>query len=163
LNAYQEYVDIEKIVDKETMLKYLAFRSRDNARTPMQWNSSVNSGFTNGTPWFTINDNYQEINVENDLSNPDSIFYYYQKLIELRHNCDLVVYGDYEVLDMDDEEVFTYRRRYNDETLLVINNFTNQDVIRDYGQDSGALLISNYADDKHTRLRAYESKVYLLK
>ena len=163
LNAYQEYVDIEKIVDQETMLKYLANRSRDNARTPMQWDSTVNSGFTKTTPWFTINDNYPEINVKRDLADPDSVFYYYQKLIELRHNCDLVVYGDYAVLDLEDEEVFTYRRRYNDETLLVINNFTAQDVIRDYGQESGALLISNYDDDKHTRLRAFESKVYLLK
>lgn len=163
LNAYKEFVEVEKIVDKETMLKYLAYRTRDNARTPMQWNGRTNAGFTKGQPWLAVNPNYSQINVEKNLVDNNSVFYYYQKLIELRHNSDLVVYGDYAVIDMEDEEVFTYRRRYNDETLLVINNFTSHDVIRDYGQENGALLIGNYLDDKNTRLRPYESKVYLLK
>ena len=163
LNAYKEFVEIEKIVDKETMLKYLAYRTRDNARTPMQWNRNNNSGFTEGTPWLAVNSNYSQINVEENLADSNSVFYYYQKLIELRHNSDLIVYGDYAVIDMEDEEVFTYRRRYNDETLLVINNFADHEVIRDYGQENGALLIGNYADDKNTKLRPYESKVYLLK
>jgi Glycosidases len=110
-----------------------------------------------------VNPNYSQINVEENLADSNSIFYYYQKLIELRHKSDLIVYGDYAVIDMEDEEVFTYRRRYNDETLLVINNFTAHEVIRDYGQENGALLIGNYVDDKNTRLRPYESKVYLLK
>ena len=163
LNAYKEFVEVEKIVDKETMLKYLAYRTRDNARTPMQWNQNNNSGFTDGTPWLAVNPNYSQINVEENLADSNSIFYYYQKLIELRHKSDLIVYGDYAVIDMEDEEVFTYRRRYNDETLLVINNFTAHEVIRDYGQENGALLIGNYVDDKNTRFRPYESKVYLLK
>ncbi|GEO57748.1 glycoside hydrolase family 13 protein [Companilactobacillus bobalius] len=163
LNAYKELVEVEKIVDKETMLKYLAYRTRDNARTPMQWDRGTNAGFTEGQPWLAVNPNYSQINVEENLEDSNSVFYYYQKLIELRHNSDLVVYGDYAVIDMEDEEVFTYRRRYNDETLLVINNFTSHDVIRDYGQENGALLIGNYVDDKNTRLRPYESKVYLLK
>lgn len=162
LNAYKEFVEIEKIVDKETMLRYLAYRTRDNARTPMQWNNSINSGFTTGKPWLAVNPNYLKINVEENLNDADSVFYYYQKLIELRHNSDLIIYGDYAVIDIEDEEVFTYRRRYNDETLLVINNFTAHEVIRDYGQENGALLIGNYSDDKNTRLRPYESKAYLI-
>lgn len=129
----------------------------------MQWNQNNNSGFTDGTPWLAVNPNYSQINIEENLADSNSIFYYYQKLIELRHKSDLIVYGDYAVIDMEDEEVFTYRRRYNDETLLVINNFTAHEVIRDYGQENGALLIGNYVDDKNTRLRPYESKVYLLK
>ncbi len=162
LNAYKEFVEIEKIVDKETMLKYLAFRTRDNARTPMQWDDTENGGFTQGRPWFALNSNYKEINAKENLEDEDSVFYYYQKLIELRHNNDVVVYGDYSVIDLDDEEVFSYRRRYNDETMLVISNFTDKDVIRDYGQVNGKLILSNYSDNKNTRLRAYESKVYLI-
>jgi len=162
LNAYKEYVELEKIVDAKTMLRYLAFRTRDNARTPMQWDAGHNAGFTDGKPWFALNSNFKDINVEENLADADSVFYYYQKLIKLRHSSDLIIYGDYSVIDLDDEEVFSYRRRYNDETLLVINNFTDKDMIRDYGQVNGKLLISNYTDNKNTQLRAYESKVYLL-
>ncbi len=83
-------------------------------------------------------------------------------MIDLRHNSDLIVYGDYELLDPEDEEVFAYKRRYNGETLLVISNFTDKEVSRDYNQSKGKLLIGNYSDDKDTEFRAYESKVYLL-
>jgi len=163
LNAYKEYVEDEKIVDKDTMLKYLSYMSRDNARTPMQWDESKNAGFTSGTPWFGLNPNYPEINAKDNLADKDSVFYYYKKLIDLRHNNDIIVYGDYELLDPNDDEVFAYKRHYNNETLLVISNFTNKEIVRDYNQNNGKLLISNYENDEGTKLRAYESKVYLFK
>lgn len=84
-------------------------------------------------------------------------------MIDLRHNSDLIIYGSYELLDPDDEEVFAYKRRYNDETLLVVSNFTSKELTRDYGQKDGKLLIGNYDDDENMNLRPYESKVYLFR
>lgn len=163
LNAYHEFVDDEKIVDKDSMLKYLSYKSRDNARTPMQWDKTKNAGFTSGKPWFELNPNYQTINARDQIEDSNSVFSYYKKLIELRHKSDLIIYGDYELLDPEDEEVFAYKRRYNGETLLVISNFTDKEITRDYGQKDGQLLIGNYDDDKNMDLRPYESKVYLFR
>jgi len=163
LNSYREFVEDEKIIDKDTMLKYMSARSRDNARTPMQWDENKHSGFTSGEPWFALNPNYKDINARDQIEDKNSVFTYYKKLIQLRHDSDLIVYGDYELLDPEDNEVFAYKRRYNGETLLVISNFTYQELTRDYGQSQGKQLISNYADDKNMELRPYESKVYLFK
>lgn len=162
LNAYQEYVEIEKIVDAQTMLRYLAYRSRDNARTPMPWNAQDNGDFTNAKPWLALNPNYKTINVEASLQDPDSVFYFYQQLIKLRHQYDVIVYGDCCVVDLEDEDVFTYLRHYKGQTLLVISNFTDQEVARDYDQHEGRLLLGNYTDDLDTTLRPYETKIYLL-
>jgi len=110
-----------------------------------------------------LNPNYKDINARDQIEDKNSVFTYYKKLIQLRHNSDLIVYGDYELLDPEDNEAFAYKRRYNDETLLVISNFTDQELTRDYGQSQGKQLISNYADDKNMELRPYESKVYLFR
>lgn len=163
LNAYHEFVDDEKIVDANSMLKYLSYKSRDNARTPMQWDENKNSGFTSGKPWFELNPNFKEINARDQIEDSASVFSYYKKLIDLRHNSDLIVYGDYELLDPEDEQVFAYKRRYNGKTLLVISNFTENELTRDYGQSKGKLLISNYDDDLDMEIRPYESKVYLFR
>jgi len=163
INAYRELVEDEKIIDSESMLKYLSYKSRDNARTPMQWDQTKNAGFTSGKPWFSLNPNFDEINARNQIEDSDSVFSYYKKLIRLRHQYDIIVYGSYELLDPEDTEVFAYKRRYNDETLLVISNFTDKELTRDYDQKQGATLIGNYSDDQNMELRPYESKVYLLK
>ncbi|WP_338231170.1 glycoside hydrolase family 13 protein [Companilactobacillus muriivasis] len=163
LNAYHEFVDDEKIVDKDSMLKYLSIHSRDNARTPMQWDKNKNAGFTSGKPWFELNPNFGEINARSQIEDEKSVFSYYKRLIDLRHNSDLIIYGDYELLDPEDEQVFAYKRRYNDENLLVISNFAEETVTRDYGQSKGKLMIGNYDDDLDMEIRPYESKVYLFK
>ncbi|KRK42856.1 trehalose-6-phosphate hydrolase [Companilactobacillus crustorum] len=163
LNAYREFVEDEKIIDKTSMLKYLAAKSRDNARTPMQWDDNKNAGFTNGKPWFELNSNYQEINARDQIEDKNSVFSYYKKLIELRHNSDLIIYGDYELLDLEDSQIFAYKRHYNNQSLLVISNFTDKKLTRDYGQKKGNLLISNYPDDLDMEIRPYESKVYLFR
>ena len=161
LNAYHQLVEQEKIVSGPTMLKYLSHISRDNARTPMQWDNSTNAGFSQAKPWFALNPNYTTINAEAEIGQPDSVFSYYQRLIALRHNSDLIVHGSYEELDPDDDQVFAYRRHYQGQTLLVISNFTDQTVTRDYQQATATeKLIGNYADDQGTTLRPYESKVY---
>lgn len=162
INFYHELVEQKKLVDGPTMLKYLAHMSRDNARTPMPWDVTANAGFTDGTPWFALNPTYPTINAQAALADPDSVFYYYQKLIKLRHQTPIIRYGTYQEVDPDDEAVFTFRRHYQGQTLLVMTNFTDQSVERDYGQAQATQrLIGNYADDQGTTLRPYESKVYL--
>ncbi|MGY5339489.1 glycoside hydrolase family 13 protein [Levilactobacillus spicheri] len=164
INFYHELVEQKKLVDGPTMLKYLAHMSRDNARTPMQWDATLNAGFTAGTPWFDLNPNYTQINAKAALADQNSVFYYYQKLIKLRHETAVIRYGTYEEVDPDDDEVFTFRRHYQGQTLLVMTNFTDQTVQRDYQQaTANELLISNYDDDQGQTLRPYESKVYLFK
>ncbi|MCC7667780.1 glycoside hydrolase family 13 protein [Liquorilactobacillus satsumensis] len=162
LEAYHDLVDTEKLIDHETMMRYLATESRDNARTPMQWDNSQNSGFTSGKPWLELNQNYSEINVERELEDKNSVFYFYQKLIALRHQSDLIVYGNYTELDPADAEVFAYKRQYEGKTLLVISNFTSHKVTRSYATPSAKkLLLSNYQDDHEDVLRPYEAKAYV--
>ncbi|MHA5122486.1 alpha-glucosidase [Oenococcus oeni] len=164
INFYHELVEQEKIVDGPTMLKYLANISRDNARTPMQWNDKNNAGFSSAKPWFALNPNYKSINVEDSLADKNSVFYYYQKLIKFRHNNEIIKYGSFEEIDPDDDQVYAYRRHYEGKTLLLISNFTDKIVSRDYGQsNASSLLIDNYEDDKVNELRPYEAKAYLFK
>ncbi|WP_439424996.1 glycoside hydrolase family 13 protein [Oenococcus alcoholitolerans] len=163
LNIYQEMVKENKIVDAETMMKYIAHSSRDNARTPMPWDQSANGGFTKGSPWYRLNPNYQQINVQQALNDQDSVFYHYQKLIDLRHKNDLIKFGSFEEIDPDDQEVYAYRRHYQGQTLLVISNFTSKDISRSYPEEkTGKLIISNYRDDQGEKLRPYESKAYMI-
>ncbi|EHN59754.1 glycoside hydrolase family 13 protein [Oenococcus kitaharae] len=164
LNAYHEFVDKEGLVDGKTMLAYLANMSRDNARTPMQWDNSDNAGFTNGHPWYALNANYPEINVQSALTDPDSVFYYYQKLIALRHDFDVISLGSFQELDPHDDKAFAYFRQLQGQRLLVVSNFTKQNIRRDYNQQvAKKMLIGNYADSGQDSalFRPYESKVFL--
>ncbi|MBW1606228.1 alpha-glucosidase [Lactobacillus sp. Sy-1] len=162
LNAYHELVDEKHLVSGPQMLEYLAARSRDNARTPMQWNSESNAGFTDAQPWYALNPNYDQINVAESLSDPTSVFHYYQQLIQLRHANEVVKYGNYLELDPDDGECFAYVRQLESRRLLVISNFTENQIERDYGQNQGTRLIGNYDDDLGVSIRPYECKVYEL-
>lgn len=163
INAYHQLVDDQGLVDPATMLKYLALHSRDNARTPMQWDASANAGFSNHQPWEKVTANYRRINVAQALDDPDSIFYYYQQLIAFRHTMPVITDGDYALVagNEDDPAVYAYTRRDAAMTLLVILNYTDQVVERHYAVPATAkLLISNYQDDQGTTLRPYEAKVY---
>lgn len=155
---------------KEEALAILQEKSRDNARTPMQWSNGAHAGFTSGEPWITLADNYKTINAENAVQDPNSIFAFYQKLVELRKEYDIITYGDYQLLLADDERIFAFTRNWNDETLLVISNFYSEEAtahipLRETRE--AEVLLSNYADtdqlsDKIS-LRPYESIVYHLK
>ncbi|BDZ29705.1 alpha-glucosidase [Lactiplantibacillus sp. WILCCON 0030] len=162
LNAYHHFVDDEKRVSAPTMLAYLAHISRDNARTPMQWNANLNAGFSTGTPWLKVNQNYPEINAERTLAQPDSVFSYYQQLIKLRHTLPVITTGNYQLLAPDDAEVYAYLRQDDQQTLLVVCNFTAMAQTRHFAQlpAQAKLVISNYADDRGDQLRPYEAKVY---
>lgn len=160
-NAYKYLVETDHLVDASTFLKYVRAKGRDNARTPMQWNANDQAGFTTGTPWLKLNANYLDINVEMALADPDSIFYHYQKLIQLRHDLPIITTGEYLLLDPEDAQVYAYKRLEATEELLVICNFTNEGQIRLYPMpDEAELLISNYLDDQHELLRPFEAKIY---
>ncbi|ENG7990902.1 alpha-glucosidase [Vibrio vulnificus] len=126
LNFYK--VKTESGVSHQHMMDAIHENSRDNARTPMQWSASPNGGFSQAEPWIEVNPNYPEINVEQALADSDSIFYHYQKLIELRKQHPAIVYGDFTPLYAEHDSVFAYVRSHQDEQLLVINNFSDQDV-----------------------------------
>lgn len=164
INAYHELT--EKCgVSHDEMMGYLKRISRDNARTPMQWDNSKNAGFTTGTPWIKVNPNYVTVNAADQVKDPDSVFSYYKKMIRLRHENPVIVYGDYELLEPDSEEVFIYTRTLDGEHLMVICNFTDHEVtvseaVMDQIPDQSEVLIANYADDEGKVLRPYEAKVY---
>lgn len=163
INAYQQFVEDEHLIDSKSMIKYLGLHSRDNARTPMQWCSGKNAGFSAHEPWEHMNSNYKTINVERALADPDSVFYYYQKLIELRHTLPVITDGKYQLVagNENDEEVYAFTRKNTEMTLLVILNDTAHDLNRHYDAPKDAkLLISNYADDLGDHLRPFEAKVY---
>ncbi|WP_347360611.1 glycoside hydrolase family 13 protein [Vibrio vulnificus] len=126
LNFYK--VKTESGVSHQHMMDAIHENSRDNARTPMQWSASQNGGFSQAKPWIEVNPNYPEINVEQALTDSDSIFYHYQKLIELRKEHPAIVYGDFTPLFAEHDSVFAYVRSHQDEQLLVINNFSDQDI-----------------------------------
>lgn len=185
-NAYfekiEDYKDVESI-NAYNMLKaegksedytmaVLKQKSRENARTPMQWANSQNAGFTSGTPWIKVSSNYKNINVENALKNEDSIFYHYQKLIKLRKENDIVSYGDFQIILENDPEIFAYIRCYNNEKILVINNFygnnTTFNLPEEFNLNGEAeILISNYKDTKNNisklELRPYEAVAFHIK
>lgn len=178
-NAYfdklEDYRDIESInfftelteagiMTPEYMMKCLMLRSRDNARTPMQWNASVQGGFTSGEPWIRINPNYKEINAVQQLGDPDSVFHYYQKLIRLRKEKDIIVYGDFEALCRDDDKIFAYTRKLDQKKLLTVCNFSDQDAEMEIPEEfAGAqCLITNLGRtvfDRNFVLRPYEAFV----
>jgi oligo-1,6-glucosidase len=167
INAYNELVNTG-IVKHEQMMKFLRFKGRDNARTPVQWNKEENAGFTSGTPWIAVNPNYKEINAESQLSNKNSVFHYYKKLIALRKQYEIIVYGDYKLFMEDSKEIFAYERNFENQTLYILNNFTNKNVkafIPEKMKEKEAnYLITNYNDCniKETEiLRPYEAVVIM--
>lgn len=171
LNAYRELVE-EKRIEPAVALEMIRPASRDNARTPMQWDGREHGGFTTGMPWIQVNPNYRTINVEQALADPNSIFYYYQRLIWLRKENPVIVYGRYDLILEDDEEIYAFTRTLGTERLLVILNFRgNRPVFVLPGEvlfREKALLIGNYeveGDEDIGRLvlRPYEARVYRLR
>ncbi len=168
INAYHQYVDNGILTDDE-MMRYLKEISRDNARTPMQWDDSDQAGFTTGTPWIKVNENYKEINAKNALADPDSVFYYYQKLIRLRHEMPIVVYGKYHVLMEKDPSIFAYERVLGNDHMVVACNYTDQEaacsLFAGYDLDGEDVvaeeLISNYKEHRLGILKPYETRVVL--
>ncbi len=176
VNSIDEFKDIETKNVIKTMKslhlpqkyidKSIRNGSRDNARTPMQWNNTINAGFSNATPWLKVNNNYQEINVEKEVNDPNSIFHYYQQLIKLHKELDIVKNGIYTDLLPKSKHIFAYERKLNNEVLLIISSFTNKKVncylLNNYPNYKVTLLLNNYSCDENFLL-PYQCKVYLLK
>ena len=164
INAYRELVESGLYTDGD-MFPKIAHKSRDNARTPMQWDASENAGFTTGKPWIAVNPNYKKINVADQLKREDSVFHYYQKLIRLRKENEIIVYGNYELLLPEDENIFAYIRTLDNQKLLVVCNFSKSEQKFDFsGYENAKVLISNYNRDAREDgiLKPYEATVLLL-
>lgn len=170
-NMYREYVE-ERGYDPQAVLVTIHAKSRDNARTPVQWDAGAQAGFTSGTPWIKVNPNYRTINVAQALADPDSILHYYRRLIQLRKENPIIVYGRYDLIVDADEQVYAYTRTLPDDRLLVILNFSADTPVfalpGDIGFSAHDLLIANYpvepSDDiRLLTLRPYEARVYRLR
>ncbi len=168
INAYHELVGSD-VFTHEQMMRYISRRGRDSARTPMQWDASENAGFTSGTPWIAVNPNYERINAAEQTGREDSVYHYYRKLIRLRREHEIIVYGRYYLIPEGGEEIYAYMRAYGKEKLLVICNFTKAQqsfaVPRELHGRKNELLIANYADapwqiTTEYALRPYEALVY---
>ena len=148
------------LVKEADAVEIMRRQSRDNARTPMQWDNSPYAGFTAGKPWLRVNPNYAEINAEKEVNREDSVYSYYRELIRLRKESDLIVHGDFEMLCPDSEEVFAYVRTLEGKKLIVACNFTDHPAAFSLPQEfeGGRLLIGNYGDEAPGGiLRPYEA------
>ncbi|MGE7615274.1 glycoside hydrolase family 13 protein [Paenibacillus sp. NPDC101420] len=170
VNMYKEYLAAGH--SEEKIMNSIYIKGRDNGRTPMQWNSEPQAGFTTGNPWLAVNPNYKDINVEKALADPDSIFHYYKKLIELRKQHEIIVYGNYSILAEENEQVYAYLRTLGEEQLLVVLNFFGEPTTFELPStvkfQAKELLIANYEvnpeEELNTiQLRPYEARVYKLK
>ena len=167
INAYHDLVD-DGILDHEKMMRYIRCKGRDNARTPVQWDDSDNAGFTTGEPWIDVNPNFKEINAKEQMAREDSVFHYYQKLIKLRHEKDIIVYGEYKLLFANHPSLYVYSRTLGEEKLLVVCNFSKENQTMELPDDFQGkdvqVLISNYKDievRKELILRPYEAIVIM--
>ena len=173
-SCIEDFFDVESVnmyrerkqmgYPEEEIIKSLCAKSRDNARTPMQWDNSPGAGFTEGTPWCRVNPNYTKINAEEALKDQNSIFYYYKKLIRFRKEEPILIYGTFELLCPEDEYVFAYTREWKGKKWLVVGNFYEKSACFDY-HGKGRALLSNYEQASETRLeqmklRPYEATIY---
>ncbi|MFC6347832.1 glycoside hydrolase family 13 protein [Vagococcus carniphilus] len=145
VNMYHERLSLG--FTKEEIITSINGKGRDNARTPMQWDKTENAGFTTGTPWLHVNPNHKEINVESALEDKNSIFYTYQKLIQLRKDNPIVVWGEYELQETADK-VFSYVRTYENKTWLVVTNLSNEEQAFKTDAKIKEVLIENMATPK---------------
>ena len=163
INAYKQYVTDHKMVSSEEMLKCFDAVARDNARTPMQWDDSENAGFTKGTPWIKVNPNYKEINAASQTDDPDSVFNYYKKLIKLRHENPIMVYGLFKPMLTDNDAIYAYERELDGKKLVVACNWTKESQKCNlFDETEGSELISNYDTHEKGILKPYEARAVLI-
>ena len=163
-NVYRERT--EQGYETSDIMASIYAKSRDNARTPMQWDDSANAGFTKGEPWIKVNPNYQEINAKRQLRDPDSVFHCYKALIALRKKHDVFAEGDFELLLPEDPAFFAYVRTYLGERLYVICNFYGKTIAcpNELQKNAMELILCNYEDISNpAKLRPFEARVYFLK
>ncbi len=178
-STIEDYQDIESVnwaraareqgLANDEIMAALSVKSRDHARTPMQWDDSPQAGFTSGTPWLPVNPNYTKINARAAVADPDSVWHHLRRLIEIRHTHDVVVHGDYRLLLPEDEQVYAYSRSWDGDRLLVLANLSGQQVVLDLGDEvttlDAAVLVATHPDTGHrdgtVTLAPWESRAYL--
>lgn len=158
---------MEEGTPREEAMNYIYASSRDNVRTPMQWNAQPEAGFTTGTPWLGVNPNYADINVAESLKDPNSIYHFYKEMIALRRDNEALIYGSYELVLPLHKEVYAYKRQGNSETYLVVVNVFNDSAEVDLTPfDLKELVLTNYevpnSLEKDIQLRPYEARLYRL-
>ena len=163
INAFHELTEQGKMTE-EDMMAAIGYKGRDNARTPMQWDDSAYAGFSTANPWIMVNPNYTKINAKDQVNREDSVFKYYQKLIKLRHESELIVYGTYDLILDDDKDIYAYICTLGDEKLIVYCNFSENTREVELPEEfvNKKVLISNYSDAKANQkitLRPYEAIV----
>ena len=161
-NVYKER--IEQGFNKKDIMHSIHIKARDNAGTPMQWNDSENGGFTTGKPWMKVNENYKYINVDENLNDENSIFYHYQKLINLRKNNKVIQYGKYILLDENNPSVYAYKRVLDDKSIVVICNFYENPITFELdGIEKLNVVLNSYKDTNietgKIHLRSYEAVI----
>ena len=166
INAYWELTG-KGIFKEEEMLRFLRYKSRDNARTPMQWDASPNAGFTEGEPWIMVNPNYGEINAADQIGREDSVFSFYKELVKLRKEKPVIVNGEYRLLDPESEDVFVYERSFHEEHLLVVCSFAEKELLwrlqEKMAGQAAKRVIGNYEGQQwgpELMLRPYEASVW---
>jgi len=163
LGQYQQAVDQEGRSPAD-VLTVLRARGRDNARTPMQWDGSPHAGFTTGEPWLAVNPNYEQVNAEAAAKDPESVYHFYRRLAELRHEEPAVVYGDFEMLLPHDERLYAFTRTHGDTTLLVIGNFSGESVRAEIADaaawEAAELLLTNAAAPQGLVLQPWQAVIY---
>ncbi|MFW0111064.1 glycoside hydrolase family 13 protein [Rothia sp. P5766] len=165
INFYDDLVTQRQQISADEAMALIHLKGRDNARTPMQWSAGHKAGFSTAEPWIGLNPNYVDINAEEAMSRPDSLWHHYRQLLALRRGelKDLLVYGTFVPLAPEDTEVYAYERHGEGEKLLVVANFTDRELTREFelaALPGVELVLSNYADDAGSALRPYEAKIY---
>jgi oligo-1,6-glucosidase len=158
---------MERGMSPQKAIEFLNYFSRDHARVPVQWSDQANAGFTSGTPWLALNENYTQINAEQAINDPDSVFHHYRRLIELRQSEEygnVIVYGKHQLLDPEDADVYAYLRSYHDKTLLIVANFSKESQIRNYDFALKKVVLNNYTDSINDlsglSLRPYQAVIF---
>ncbi len=158
-----------KLMPKGRVLKLIQARSRENARTPMQWSGEANAGFSTAAPWFYVNSNYHTINVRAEEDDPDSILNFYRRLIKFKKENPVAIYGSYNELMHESRKLYVYEREYEGKRLLVVCSFTNElvrfELPEDRPLEKGELVLANYEHNfviaNGFTTRPYELRVYL--
>jgi oligo-1,6-glucosidase len=175
-SSIEQYRDIESLryhadalslgMEVEAVLQSLSVKSRDNARTPMQWNGHSHAGFTEGIPWLPVNPNYLTVNAASEIEDPNSVFHHFRKLIELRHDHPVIVHGRFELLLPDHEQIWALTRTLDDQVLLMIANWSSAptsvppEAIPDLA--GAQVLLATHDDSTALELEPWESRIYLL-
>ncbi|MEN2768650.1 glycoside hydrolase family 13 protein [Ornithinibacillus xuwenensis] len=156
--------ELEKGTPLEEIMEVIWKTGRDNSRTPMQWSEEKNAGFSDVNPWMKVNPNYLDINVEKEMQNPHSIYHYYKKLIQIRKELDVLIYGSYDIVMEDHDQIYAYKRTLGEETVIIITNLFAEEVgltlPSEIEGSAKELLLSNYDDNEEKLLQPFEARVY---